>query len=207
MLLEDVYEQAVKKSNNNIFDFLAEIYTYLKNENESRRLRQFVEDYFDRFHADKKTEPSFLPKEMLGAQLKRYQTLIDGFIDYLVSEQLQEDVFYQQLWDFTQNKTFFHNDQESRIAFILIFRNPLIPYFYLPVGMQMGNEEFRDCLKKLERQQDKMYFILQRNYLQKTERASVLLSVLDELIDEKERTVLFARLLDWVEEDGKQDEE
>lgn len=207
MLLEDAYEQAVKMANKNIFDFLSEIYIFLKNKNDTHFLHRFAEEYFDKFNADKKTEPSILSKEAIGVQFERYGTLVDGFIDYLVTEYYPEDIFYQHLWDFIHNRTFFHNEQESMIAFILIFMNPLIPYFYLPIGIQMENEEFRECLKKLEHQQDKLLFILRRNYSQKTERASVLLSVLDELTDEKEKAVLLARLLDWVVEDKKKDEE
>lgn len=207
MLLENAYEQAVKKANKNIFDFLSDIYFFLKKENDCQLLRRFAEEYYDKFNDDKKTEPSILSREVLGVYLKKYRTLVDGYIDYLISEDLQEDLFYQHLWDFIHNTTFFHNENESMIAFILIFWNPLIPYFYFPVGVRMENEEFRECLKKLDQQQHKLYFILQRNYLQKTERASVLLSVLDEVADVKRRSVLLARLLDWVVEDKKQDEE
>lgn len=208
MLLEEACEQAEKKANKNIFDYLAYVYRYIEGQQDgSDLLRQFVEHIFEKFSVDKNADLTVISKENLGELIGKYRTLIDGYVEYLVSEHMQEEEFYRRLWSIIHDRTLFRDDQASMIAFMLVVRSPLLPYFYLPDGLQMGNEAFRDCMKKLDMQLKKVRFILECNYSQKTERASVLLSVLDETEDKAEKSVLMAKILDWVVENNKEDDE
>lgn len=198
MDLQQIIEAAEKQANGNVVDYLVTIYWGLRKEKEKEVLlfQEFVSQHHRRFINNKDSESLILKDWNLGQLFPKYETLTDGFIDYLVSENLPVDEFYTRLWEFIHNKEIFHDELASITGFLMIAKHTLLPYYYLPAGLQMSNDEYREYIKNLEPQIERIHFIVKRTYSQKTEKASAFLSVLEEVNDKKERAVLLSRLLD-----------
>lgn len=209
MDLQDIWDTAEKYANGNIFDFLVIVYQELKKESGNRTtlFRKFAERGYQNFANNKDSEPHILSKSDLIDLLGKYQTLVNGYIDYLVSENPSTDLFYQKLWKFIHNPDMFYDEYSSTAGFLLAVKHPMLPYYELPDGIRMDNEIYREYNKRLKQPINKLRFIVSRKYAQKTEKASVVLSVLDEADSDEEKAVLLARLLDMIAEQKNQDED
>ncbi len=209
MVLQDIWNKAKEHSNGNVFDFFVIAYRELKKEsgNNSILFRQFVEKGYQNFKSNKDSEPDILSESEWGDLLGKYQTLVNGYIDYLVSENPPVDLFYQKLWEFIHNPDIFHDEYSSAAGFLLAVKHSLLPYYKLQDGIRMDNESYRKYNKMLEQLINKLRFIVSKDYAQKTEKASVVLSVLDEADSDEEKAVLLARLLDMIAEQKRQDKD
>ena len=105
-------------------------------------------------------------------------------------------------WDFIENGTILSEKKEKAFALYYIWIDVRIPYFELPPGLKMENEVYQDMLDKLKPMIRKARFILFTPTDQKTERASRILKVLDELEDESEKAVLMAQVLGMIDRRG-----
>lgn len=125
-----------------------------------------------------------------------YGKMIDGSLEALLRENLPVKEFYSKLWEMIQNNTILESEKKKAFALYYIWIDARIPYFELEEGLEMSNKEYREYIKTHEEVLKKARFILLTPTDQKTQRASRLVKLLDELSDEKEKAVLMAQILE-----------
>lgn len=163
--------------------------------------------YFYEYSGDVHREKEELAEEVYTAADKyqlsaAYGKMIDGALEALLRRNLPCHEFYAELWDFIENGTILSEKKEKAFALYYIWIDVRIPYFELPPGLKMENEVYQDMLDKLKPMIRKARFILFTPTDQKTERASRILKVLDELEDESEKAVLMAQVLGMIDRRG-----
>lgn len=128
---------------------------------------------------------------------KTYGDVINKFIDDKAKIRMPIDKFYVLLWDEIQNGGKFTSEEERAYAIYLALRNPRIPYFDLEDGLQMSDEVYANIYRENIESVQKIRYILATRFNQKTQRASLLLNVLDTISNES-KAVVFNSIIKYV---------
>lgn len=129
-----------------------------------------------------------------------YEDLIDGLLNKLVSRHYEKEKFYNDLWDSVVGSDLLFDEKQTKIyALGRIWSDPRIPYFQVEAGIKMSNEEFIGIIEKKKELLQEASFILSCKYEQRTEASSVLLGVLDRCENDKEKAVVMAKIIDYIE--------
>lgn len=183
---------------NSIWNFVGSYYKLYLEKGESAE--QILQDFILLLKWDGTSNESFDVETMY--QLDEYhQTSKDVFpvvqkiIGNLVTENLDETVFYEKLFAKTFDDILFASELEKICSLTILILDPKIPYYKLGPALQMGNEEFGEISKSIQEEISKAIFALQFGYSQKTELASQLYNIVKEQKDEKKRIVLIANIL------------
>jgi hypothetical protein len=209
MKLLELCKKAEEKADKNIVNYFIYVYQMIEKEPEDqgRYFRQFVELYRDMFEADREAQNTILAQKTLMEGMLRFEKMVLGYIDYLTQCRFTEDEFYQRLWEFIQRRELFPEEDDRSVAFLICMKNRVLPYYCMPEGIQMEDGEFRERWTRLKIQREKIDFVMNHQYLQKTERASRIISVFQELPDERDKAILMVGLLDMVDGDDDEAEE
>lgn len=124
-----------------------------------------------------------------------YGKLIDGSLEALLRENLPAPEFYGRLWNVIQNNTILVSEKQKAFALYYIWIDARIPYFELEEGLTMSNKEYRDYIMQYEEILKKARFILFTPTNQKTQRASRVVTLLEEMPDDRAKAVLMAQIL------------
>lgn len=115
----------------------------------------------------------------------------------LIKENMDEKDFYDELWKKgIQNNPLFEQEDEKIYALYCVWMDRRIPYYKLDMGIRMPNEEYKEITVKNEARIRKAVFVINSDFSQKTERASLLNKILDESKSESEKAVILAQILD-----------
>lgn len=138
-------------------------------------------------------------KEYLDGALSNITPDIDRLEKRIVSNMVQqnipEDRFYQNLWYKICDTTLLL-EQSAQIAFLArLWLDLRVPYYQIDEGCTMENEEFSSIRKKISPLLKKAYFILAIPFRQRTQRASLLISLADEIENEREKVVFWANVI------------
>lgn len=163
-------------------------------EKERASLLRYVCENFEQIESDKQISPDCIiindnEKEKLS---KLYRKLSDEMLISLVSKNLKEDVFYSELWNIVINPFFNTSNAQAFVMFNMLMDNQ-IPYYYSEDGTKMADEKFKQLSKKLFNEIAKARFILSREFDQRTQRASIIIEILNKL-EKEEQIVLMAHI-------------
>ena len=128
-----------------------------------------------------------------------YGKMIDGALEALLRENLFCHEFYVKLWEFIEQNTLLIEKKQKAFALYYIWIDARIPYFELEQGIKMDNEVYREKIERIDPLIKKARFILYAPMSQKTERASLILKLLDELHDEEGKAVLMAQVIGMID--------
>lgn len=128
-----------------------------------------------------------------------YGKLIDGALEALLQKNCSCTEFYAELWDFIEHNTILTEKKQKAFALYYIWIDARIPYYQLDAGIRMDNIVYKTLIEKLKFTIKKARFILYTPTEQRTERASRLLKLLDEVEGEDEKAVLMAQILAMTE--------
>lgn len=124
-----------------------------------------------------------------------YGKSVDGMLDALLKKGLSKEAFYQELWKSIQDNPMLEGEKEKAFAFFYIWIDVKVPYFELEPGLRMSNEEYKEIKKEIMEEIKRARFILSVPTKQKTERASRLVWMLENMEDERKKAVLMAQIL------------
>ncbi len=181
-----------------LVDVCAEFYTTIfspaQEEEKPAALLFFLTRILDiRSDKTRAISPYFTPEEC-NQCVSKVKDAIDQAIVNLVDLNPSEDEFYEKLTFAIENETFFPTDREKICAIAICVAHPLIPYFHLGEAVRMEDSEYSRIGEEISGSLKKMYFILRRGYEQRTETASQLLEVLEQLSDRTQKIVFLAKL-------------
>lgn len=119
-------------------------------------------------------------------------------VRFLSRKNMSAKQFYEELTEVIWNSAFF-NEKSRAFALHYYLNSGYCPYFELDRGILMAEPEFQDTLQKVRLLCSKLRFIMLQRYEQKTERAARINSVFAQAENEKERAVLMAWFLNFLE--------
>ncbi len=138
---------------------------------------------------------NIFPKDAYQKATTDVLPVVKKIVDNLVSENLDEDKFYKELFTKICDDILFTEEIEIICAITALILNPKIPYFKLGKAVTMDNDEYQEISLNLHREISKAYFVLQYGYAQKTELASQLYDIVKAQKQDEERIVLIANIL------------
>lgn len=139
------------------------------------------------------------PQESYLEKINSIKDTTNTILGNLIKANLEVSEFYLSLWEAINGKAFFATDLDTVCAIIYLCNSSRIPYYKLDDGLKMENDDFSRIAKDNFEYLQKMIFILSAGYEQRTEIASLLLKVLDEVNDYNTKVVLFANLISFCE--------
>ncbi|MCM1500262.1 MAG: hypothetical protein NC124_17505 [Clostridium sp.] len=160
-----------------------------------KALQFFLENCED-IESSEETEIAVIFSEEEIADLAMsYETLTEGILNKLLRKKLDEQVFYQELWNILNSDFLFETQREKAFALNSICRDVRLPYFNLSEGLKMTEESFIENRNAVKTELKKIRLIMVSDYQQYTQQASLLLDVIGEVQDEKKKAVLMAFVL------------
>lgn len=177
-----------------------EAYMLLGSQTESGlALRFFLENAEDLFQTDR-AKPENGPEKLELMDFDfRFGTLVEGMLDHLMSERMEEDDFYRALWDRIQENSYWKELEQKVLVLYNVWLDGRIPYYRLPEGIHMEKEEFGQIIDKNIEQLKRIIFILNSKFSQRTEKSSSLMKILESLETEEDKAVILAQILAAIE--------
>lgn len=127
--------------------------------------------------------------------------MIGGMLDTLVKRRLDETVFYEELWEkIIEKNPMLETEQERVYALYRIIQDWRMPYYKMADGLQMSDEMFQSYKERAHDKLNRIHFLMNYGFSQRTELASLLNQVLDSSETEAEKAVLLAVALGKAEE-------
>ena len=127
--------------------------------------------------------------------LQKNNGLIQSIIGNLAKQNMSEEMFYHKLWEKIQDNILFPDEDEQIYFLSCLWKSNLIPYFQLDDGIRMENDEYRERLKKMNILLKKVDYIMCAPLEQKTQRASLLMNLAQQITDERDKIVFWAYTL------------
>ena len=183
-------------SENPIYNVCKEIWEFIQKhpkEQQGSYFSAFLSDiYFDTFLI----ELSHSSSDELKCELpKDIPQLANRIIDNLVQKRLPEEDFYHALYEKMLDSSFLP-DLNAQVSFLTsLWISPRIPYYQVEQGCTMDDDQFASINQRIEPYLRKAFFILSINIKQRTQRASLLMQLADQIKNEEERVVFWAVIM------------
>jgi len=142
--------------------------------------------------------PMTISNEEERKYMLRYGKLVDTHMEELQKQNLPEKEFYSQLWKFICESPVLPNEKARIIALFDCAIDKRLPYFMLDRenALSMENEEYQEICKQLgETVFSKLEYVLNADFDQKTEQASLVVQMLDNIKDYNQRCVFVSRII------------
>ena len=134
--------------------------------------------------------------------MKRYGSYVDQKIEELINENLEESEFYAKLADFIVSDEMLQDGTAGAIAIFDCAIDKRFPYHWVDVSkaLTMDQENFLEIINTIgDSKLDQIDSALTYDFKLKTERASVVLSLIEARENYEERVVMMSRVLSYFE--------
>jgi len=169
-------------------------------EDKGNALREFLEYSASETDMEIAEIPEYFTHEEIQMFTRNCGQMLRGILRKIIAEKLPKQEFYTKLWEKVIIENGILSEEKEKIfALYFIWKDDRIPYFDVSSGLKMSNEEFNNIRECKEELLKKASFVLSTNFSQKTQRSSVLLEIIDECENDKERAVILAHSLDVAE--------
>lgn len=142
--------------------------------------------------------PVTISEEEERKYMLRYGRLVDTHMEELQKQNLSESDFYAQLWAFICESPVLPNEKARIIALFDCAIDKRLPYFKLDRDcvLSMENEQYQEVCKQIgDDTFAKLDFILNGDFDQKTEQASLVVQMMDQMPDYTQRCVFVTRII------------
>lgn len=127
-------------------------------------------------------EPSGISKSKREEMKDIYGEIIDTLlatdIKIALKKGYSENEFYQTVWKNIVCNPLFSDEDQRVFTLYYVLIDKRVPFFTIAEGLEMENEDYRECLKECSEDVLKIKFILAVDFEQKTQEASNLLDVI-----------------------------
>jgi hypothetical protein len=192
LLIDNIFRLAKGSSINRV----AELYRIIMKAPETIRpelIKEVSEKYGNIESSEKRPVPEIISEAEKTALKARYGGTVNAMLDALIKSNLPQDAFYSGIYSLIQNP-FYKTDQARIFSLYYILIDKRIPYFQLPEGLRMSDEEYKNRLQRNETIVKRLKFILSCQFQQRTEEADLVLKAIDQAKNE-DRVVILAQLL------------
>ena len=158
-----------------------------------------VKFVFETFEQIESSEEDLVDKIFTEEEIDDYENIygknIDGMLEALLKKGFSHEEFYQKLWKGIQENPILQGEKEKAFAFFYVWIDVKMPYFELEPGLAMSNNEYINIKKEIAEEIKRVRFVLNVPTKQRTEQASRLVKMLEQLQDERQKAVLMAQIL------------
>ncbi|MDO4413650.1 MAG: hypothetical protein Q4C20_01090 [Erysipelotrichaceae bacterium] len=116
----------------------------------------------------------------------------------LISTNVDEDEFYEKLWNKFNDTDLFPDDDERKAFLLTLWFDVRIPYYQLEESCSMEDDEYEKSLWELSPELKKARFIIYSEFEQKTQRTSLLMALADTIKDYRLRVVFWSRVISLI---------
>lgn len=173
------------------------VYEVLKQgKNQGAQLFQFFCENAEGITSSEESEaPSLFTDGEILDYRKSYGKIVDGILEKILIEKPKKEDFYAILWQNITLEEIFKDEKAQIFALYYVWLDSRIPYFELSETIHIEREEYREIIEKLLVKEQKARFILSSDFEQWAEVSYLLLELLDEVSDKKEKAVLLSCIL------------
>ena len=129
----------------------------------------------------------------------KYKKLITGLVDVFSANGYPEFQYYQKLWVGLEDLLHDASLDERAYCLLAILQDERTPYYEMPEGIRIPNEQFKEIVYAIRPSIQKMEFALQLSTSHKTEWASRIIHLLDNLENNVQKSVFLVCLLIYFE--------
>lgn len=148
-----------------------------------------------------------ISKEELDILTDQYGEYINQVLNSLLKKSYKEGYssrqFYYSLWQAFINGGIITTEKEYAFTIYYIIIDRKIPYFTLENGLKMDNQTFENYMMNNQEVIAKLRFILNSNFVQKTEEASLIIRELVKLETFEQQVIAMVAILSTIREDQK----
>lgn len=113
-----------------------------------------------------------------------------------LSQKWSREVFYEHFWKFIRENVMWETPEEKAFAIYYIAIDARTPYFNVGIGLKMNDDDFSHIQDEIFDVYRQFLFINAMEFEQKTEKASLIVNLIDSLDSQEAKTVLMARIID-----------
>lgn len=117
----------------------------------------------------------------------------------LILKDVPEEEFYSEIWKRMCDPLLISDNDQKAYFLLRMWLDMRVPYFQLGKGMQMDEDVYSMHARQLELPYKKIWFAMHADYPQRTQRASVLIKIVEELPNVEDRVVLCSIVLGYLE--------
>ncbi|MDE6074995.1 MAG: hypothetical protein K2G26_01000 [Clostridia bacterium] len=139
------------------------------------------------------------PNNDYTSQFDKAAGILKPNIDNLINQNVEQREFYINIWKTVSNPSLFADDEDKIGALIFLESYDKVPYFKLDKPLDITEEEFNELFDKLNMKIQKCLYVFNRGYEYRTEVASQLLRIIEHESDERNKVVLLAGILHYLE--------
>lgn len=148
-----------------------------------------------------------ITKSELDILTDQYGEYVNQVLNSLLKKSYSESYstrqFYHNLWAAFVNGGIVTLEKEYAFAIYYVIIDRKIPYFVLEQGMRMDNRTFENYMVGCRNVIAKLRFILNRDFTQKTEEASLIVRELTKLDTFEEQVIAMVAVLSTLREEQK----
>lgn len=144
---------------------------------------------------DRSKKQTTISNEEINYHLPKCKSLSKGVIDYLSNKGYEPKCYYKKLWDTISNLLCSASEVEKGVCLYAILRDQRTPYYQIEKGLYMENDQYRKTIDQIDSQLNKLRFVLNLANSQRTETASQILEILDELETKESKAVFLSQLI------------
>lgn len=197
-MLNDNYLKLINKWTGTTLDLCYEIYKKLKEEpNKSLTFKLLCESLS--YIEPEDIEDKFFNRDEIYKLKKTYGKFIDESIrSTIFSTNLNNkdlESAYNSLWNIVFESNILVTDKEKSFALFWIIIDKTIPYQILGKATRMNTEEYQAICDKVSKSINKIQYIIDFPFEQRTETSSLVLDEILSMSDPDERVVLMSQAL------------
>lgn len=201
-IIESKLVAFLQEANGNALDIFYYIYDeFLKDSSAPQTLLPIIFEFEGTIGTDDvecvKVSPDILEN------VKAHLTDIKNIVRQLAESNDSHDVFYSKLWNeiFVSSTLPHGNEQHAVILKMLNEDIALLPYYQAIDLYSMENEEYKEAVERIRPQIIETIHMLNRNFKQKTERASQMFRIAN-VLSQEDAYVYWAAIIDLTEKNS-----
>lgn len=195
---EKKIQDIITTNNISFYEICEKGYAILKEENSTDAFCTFI-NQLNAIRGDKADDIMGESRNRIQKNHDVYGNMWNEILMVLFKKRLPQKKFYDELWKSIYESPILDTDEAKVYALYMTCISYTIPYYQPQNVMRMSQEEFETYSKKLATDMDKVRCMVAYPFEQKTERASALLSIINQCEDDKEKTMIMARIIDYVD--------
>ena len=129
----------------------------------------------------------------------RIREMESQIVKELIFQDVSEKVFYGEIWKRMSDPLLVSDSYQKSYFLLRMWLDSRVPYYQLGLGVNMSNEAYKKCVQQVNSSYKKMLFAMNAGYPQKTQKASILMKIAEEIPSQEQRIVFWALTLGRLE--------
>lgn len=151
----------------------------------------------------KSSEEVPVPEKISKAEYEKLVSLYGEVVDAALvsytrkglSEGWDREKFYSEFWEFISTNIMWASKEEKAFVLYYIAIDARSPYYNVGVGLKMSPDDYLQLQDEVFEEIREFRFILALKFQQRTEEASLILNLINQLDTEEKKVVLLSRIL------------